>query len=175
VELVVDRSGSMSGAPLTWAKRAASAAVDQLSDTDCAGVIVFDSVATPTVPLAPTAGADRSRTTRRLLDAVEAGGGTELLAALDLAHAELRRAPGSRRRHVLLLTDGQAPSGGLAGRVGAMSRDGITVSTVGLGSGVDADLLRTLARAGGGRFEAVSDPSALVDVFKREIEAVRAN
>ena len=48
----------------------------------------------------------------------------------------------------------------------------MTVSTVGLGAGVDEGLLRMIARLGGGRFYKVADPQSLPRIFTSETEMV---
>jgi hypothetical protein len=53
-----------------------------------------------------------------------------------------------------------------------MLSEAITVTTVGLGDGADADLLRSLADAGGGRYHNVPDPNSLPRIFTRETELV---
>jgi Mg-chelatase subunit ChlD len=166
LELLVDRSGSMSGAPSNWAKAAARDAVDKAADGDCIGVVAFDDTPTVTVPLAPL---DRVAM-RRAIDGIHVGGGTELLPALDVARSELPRASEPKRRHVLLLTDGQAASGDLPELARAMSAEGITLSTIGLGGGIDENLLRALSAQSGGRFYKIDDPAGLVPVFEQELE-----
>ena len=52
-----------------------------------------------------------------------------------LPGAHRRRA--RKRKHVILLTDGQAPQNGIRDLVQAMAAEAITVTTVGLGGGVD--------------------------------------
>jgi secreted protein with Ig-like and vWFA domain len=164
VELVIDRSGSMTGAPIAFAKDAARAAIDRAADGDCVGVVAFDAAPAVVVPLAPVTRAPM----RGAIDAIDARGGTELAPALELARRELSRASG--RRHLLLLTDGQAASGGLVDLSRAMSAEGITIAAVGLGDGVDQQLLRALSL----RFYKVESPAALVQVFEQEMDAVHA-
>jgi hypothetical protein len=53
-----------------------------------------------------------------------------------------------------------------------MAAENITVTTVGLGGGVDENLLRTIADVGGGRFYKVADPQSLPRIFTRETEMV---
>jgi hypothetical protein len=73
---------------------------------------------------------------------------------------------------VILLTDGQAPQNGIRDLVQAMAAEGITVSSVGLGGGIDENLLRMISDLGGGRFYKVTDPQSLPRVFTRETEMV---
>jgi hypothetical protein len=102
---------------------------------------------------------------------IQAGGGTEIFPALDTAYQALSTTR-ARRKHVVLLTDGQAPQNGIRDLVQAMSAEEITVTTVGLGGGVDESLLRMVADVGGGRFYRVADPQSLPRIFTRETEMV---
>jgi Mg-chelatase subunit ChlD len=166
--LVIDRSGSMSGLPLEMAKAAARATADTLSPDDLLEVIAFDSQPTRIVKMTPAR--QRARIQNDIAR-ITPGGGTEIFAALDAAYQSLT-VTRARRKHVILLTDGQAPQGGIKDDVQAMAAEGITVSSVGLGAGIDETLLRTISDLGGGRFYKVVDPQSLPRVFTRETEMV---
>jgi Ca-activated chloride channel family protein len=166
--LVIDRSGSMTGLPLEMAKLAARATADTLAADDLLEVIAFDSQPTRIVRMTA---AKHSARTQGDIARIQAGGGTEIFPALDAAYQALSTTR-ARRKHVVLLTDGQAPQNGIRDLVQAMAAEDITVTTVGLGAGVDETLLRTIADVGGGRFYKVSDPQSLPKIFTRETEMV---
>ncbi len=164
--LAIDRSGSMSGGPLEMAKAACRATLGTLEPTDLLEVIAFDSRPSRAVPMQPAR-------LRASMDAsiarISAGGGTEILASLDMAYQDLLRAH-ARKKHIVLLTDGNADSDGIYEVASAAFADGITVTSVGLGPGVNEALLKTIAEAGGGRYHAVSDAAMLPRIFVREAE-----
>jgi uncharacterized membrane protein len=166
--LVIDRSGSMSGLPLEMAKAAAKATADTLAGEDLLEVIAFDSQPTRIVKM--TAAKHRARIQSDIAR-LAPGGGTEIFSALDAAYQSLSVAR-ARKKHVILLTDGQAPQNGIRDLIQAMAAEGMTVSTVGLGTGVDEGLLRSMSDLGGGRFYKVTDPQSLPRVFTRETEMV---
>ncbi len=166
--LVIDRSGSMSGQPLEMAKAAAKATADTLSSDDLLDVIAFDT--SPTHVVKMTSAKYRARI-QNDISRIQPGGGTEIFSALDAAYQALT-VTAARKKHVILLTDGQAPQGGIRDLVQAMVAEGITVTTVGLGGGVDENLLRMVSDLGGGRFYKVLDPTQLPRVFTRETEMV---
>jgi uncharacterized membrane protein len=166
--LVIDRSGSMSGLPLEMAKAAAKATADTLAGEDLLEVIAFDSQPTRIVKM--TAAKHRERIQSDIAR-LAPGGGTEIFSALDAAYQSLGVAR-ARKKHVILLTDGQAPQNGIRDLIQAMAAEGMTVSTVGLGTGVDEGLLRSISDLGGGRFYKVTDPQSLPRVFTRETEMV---
>ena len=166
--LVIDRSGSMSGKPIEMAKAACQAAVSVLRPDDQVEVIAFDAAPHRAVRMQPV------RYRRRIdeeIRRIRAGGGTNIFPALDMAYQDIS-VVAARRKHVILLTDGQSPTRGLEDLVRAMTADGITLTTVGLGSGVDAEILRSMAEAGGGVYHAVPDASRLPRIFTRETERV---
>ncbi len=78
----------------------------------------------------------------------------------------------ARKKHVILLTDGKASTGGIRDLVSAMIAESITVTTVGLGNDLDEQLLKMIADVGGGRFHAVPDPNNLPRIFTKETEMV---
>lgn len=166
--LVIDRSGSMSGQPLEMAKAAAKATADTLSGDDLLEVIAFDS--SPTRVVKMTSAKYRARIQNDIAR-IQPGGGTEIFSAIDAAYQDLN-ATRARKKHVILLTDGQAPQGGIRETVQSMVAEGQTVTSVGLGSGVDETLLRMISDTGGGRFYKVADPTQLPRVFTRETEMI---
>jgi Ca-activated chloride channel family protein len=166
--LVIDRSGSMTGLPLEMAKQAAKATADTLSPDDLLEVIAFDSQPTRIVRMTP---AKHSARIQSDIARIQAGGGTEIFPALDAAYQALSTTR-AKRKHVVLLTDGQAPQNGIRDLAQAMAAEEITVTTVGLGGGVDESLLRMISEVGGGRFYKVSDPESLPRIFTRETEMV---
>ena len=166
--LVIDRSGSMTGLPLEMAKSAARATVDILASGDLIEVIAFDSQPTRYVKMQPAR--NRSRIANNIAR-IQAGGGTEIFSALDAAYQDMT-VTRARKKHVILLTDGRAPTSGIRDLVQAMIAESITVTTVGLGDEADDQLLRMIADVGGGRYHKVTDPNALPRIFTRETEMI---
>jgi Ca-activated chloride channel homolog len=166
--LVIDRSGSMTGLPLEMSKAACKATVSTLGTDDIIEVIAFDSQPVRYVKFQPTRYGARIQ--NEILR-VQPGGGTEIFPALDMAYQDISVVQ-ARKKHVILLTDGQSPTQGLKDLVQAMVAESITLTTVGLGDQVDVELLRSLADLGGGRFHHVPDPNSLPKIFTRETELV---
>ncbi len=142
--LVIDRSGSMTGLPMEMAKAACTATLGALQPDDLLEVIAFDSTPTRYVKLGPARYRSRIQSD---IERVQPGGGTEIFPAIDMAYQDLSVVR-ARRKHVILLTDGQAAEQGIRELVQAMVSASITVTTVGLGEGVKQDLLRGIADAG---------------------------
>ncbi|KYF67927.1 VWA domain-containing protein [Sorangium cellulosum] len=166
--LVMDRSGSMTGLPIEMAKAAAKATAGVLGSDDLIEVIAFDSAPTRYVKMQPAR--NRSRIAGEIAR-IQPGGGTEIFGALDAAYQDMTVTQ-ARKKHVILLTDGKASTGGIRDLVSAMIAESITVTTVGLGNDLDEQLLKMIADVGGGRFHAVPDPNNLPRIFTRETEMV---
>jgi Ca-activated chloride channel family protein len=148
VIVLLDTSGSMSGAPLAQAVRVASAVVETLRDEDTIEMIAFGSQARRWrgEPAAATAAARQEAL--RWLAALRASGGTEMRAGILEALRGLRA---GAQRQVVLITDGLI---GFEAQVVAAIRERLPASsrlhTVGVGSAVNRSLTGPAARAGHG-------------------------
>jgi uncharacterized membrane protein len=166
--LVIDRSGSMSGEKIELAKEAAKATAEILSPQDLLGVIAFDSQPTTIVRL------QRASNRLRILSDIaklQAGGGTQILPALQEAASQLTPAR-AKVKHVILLTDGQSAYEGIPELLEEMTQNRITVTGVGIGSGADRTLLTMIAEKGGGRFYFTQDPQSIPKIFTKETSQV---
>ncbi|MCH9680610.1 MAG: VWA domain-containing protein [Deltaproteobacteria bacterium] len=170
--LVIDKSGSMSAEDkLDLVKEASRATARTLDPTDEIGVIAFDSSPHVLVRLQPSSNRIRIAGDIRRLTS---GGGTNALPALREAYLQL---VGSNAlvKHVILLSDGQSPEGGINPLVGDMRDADITVSSVGVGAGAGKDLLRRVATRGRGRFYYSHDGTDVPRIFSRETREVTRN
>ncbi len=176
VHIVLDVSGSMSGKAIEDAKKAAQAAVNKLEATDDFSMVTFSDTAQVIVPDGPI-GPRRGQVLSRIRD-VQADGGTNIWAGLDLGYAEAR-APGAGDeavRLVMLLSDGHANGGDtspehLADRAARAFQDGIQTSAFGLGPDYDAPLMSGIADRGAGGYYYVADSSQIEPDLAREIDA----
>ncbi len=166
--LVIDRSGSMSGEKMEMAKNAALGATELLGPSDLVAVIAFDSVANVVTRLQRAANRLRIASD---ISKIQATGGTNILPALAEAHQQLSPAH-ARIKHVILLTDGQAPYQGIGELCDEMSAQGITVSSVGVGREADRTLLAMIAERGGGRFYYTDSAATVPRIFSRETAEV---
>jgi Mg-chelatase subunit ChlD len=148
--LVVDRSGSMEDAfKLRQAKAAAIAAAQSLTKDDRITIIAFGNTAE--VILAPTAARDDAAVAAAV-EAITSEGHTMMFQALATSYALMGRER-TPIRHVVLVTDGMSSDDGKwLDLLNAMTGEGITVSTVGIGLDVDAPKLARLAQWGKGRY-----------------------
>jgi len=167
--MVIDKSGSMEGAKIQLAKRAAVATAEVINPKDQVGLVAFDGASQVILEL--TSALDRTTVTSQIA-ALDAAGGTFLYPALEDAQ-RLLQVSNARRKHVIVLSDGQTEGQGYEDLVGAMAADGLTLSAVGIGEGADMNLLESIARAGGGQAYFTNDFFRIPQIFTRE--ALRAS
>ena len=162
--LVIDKSGSMGGIKIELAKEAARASVELLGRRDKVGVIAFDGSPHWIVDVHPAY--DKEYVLDRIAS-LSAGGGTNLYPALQQAYLALINTM-AKIKHVIILSDGHSQPGDWYGVVSLMRAEGITVSTVGIGSGADMNLLSNIADWGGGRCYFTQDPYSIPQIFAKE-------
>lgn len=166
---VIDKSGSMgSGSEgatkLDLAKAAAIAAADIMNPTDQVGILAFDAVWDWALPFRQV---EKGEWISERLSSLESDGGTDLYKAMLEAH----RAIASKQaaiKHVIVLSDGLTDKADFNALVGKMARDGITVSTVSVGSDADVQLMADIAKNGKGRGYVALDPQTIPQIFTTE-------
>ncbi len=166
--LAVDKSCSMgggAGSKLGMAKEAAIQSAELLSERDLLGIISFDGASSWVSPLADLT--DRQRVFDDI-EALRSGGGTDIYPAVDNGIKALVDSDAALK-HLIVLSDGHTSPGAYEPLIrGAHNGDGITVSTVSIGAGSDVQLMKDLARWGGGNAYTVTDKHAIPAIFTRE-------
>ncbi len=165
IVLVIDRSGSMQGPKLEAAKESARATTEVLAPDDYIAVVAFDSEAQ--VFVRPQRAANKMRISTEI-SRLTSGGGTNIYPGLKEAFEVLQNI-NAKVKHVILMTDGEAPSDGIPELVQEMRGARITVSCVGV-QGADKNLLSMIADAGDGRLYMVEDIGALPRIFAKETQ-----
>ncbi len=173
--LVIDRSGSMSGAKLRDAKRAAHRLVDLLQNEDRLAIVDYG---TDTNLFSSRYATDENRAVmHHRIDGIMEGGGTNIGDGLRVAQRELSKANGEYRvNRLLLMTDGQPTVGmtdnrSLTGLVGAIHRAGVTTTALGVGADFNETLMQRMADMGGGSYGFVrsGDATSLQSMFERDL------
>ncbi len=171
IALVIDRSGSMQGDKIKQAKEAARIAVNRLSGDDIISVIAYDDTVSVLVPA--TKASDRAAILAGI-EQIKAGGSTALFAGVSKGAEEVRKfLDRNRVNRIILLSDGLANVGpdtpGALGELGAsLFKEGISVTTLGLGLGYNEDLMSQLAQRSDGNHAFVEHSGDLVKIFNYE-------
>lgn len=170
--LVIDKSGSMSGDRIERAREAALEAVRRLGPDDLVSVVAFDNGVRTLIPARRVG--DGSAVSEAI-ETITANGGTNLYGGVVAGAEALRRHIEDGYTHrVILLSDGQANVGPQTpealGSLGAqLVREGISVSTIGLGLDFNEDLMTRLARRSDGNTYFVENSRDLGRIFGEEL------
>ena len=173
IAIVLDRSGSMKGDKIVQAKRAAVAAVDRLRDDDIVSVVTYDTNVRVLVPA--TRASDRA-SIRQAIESIQADGNTALFAGVSKGAAEVRKFLDEKHvNRIILLSDGLANVGPsspseLEHLGQSLLKEKISVSTLGLGSGYNEDLMTSLAAASSGNHVFIENADNLIAVFNNEFD-----
>ena len=167
--LIIDKSGSMSAgeygiSQMELAKEAAIRSIDILEAKDYIGVIGFDSEAKWVVD--PVNVIDKDKIIEQIAS-LQPGGGTSIQPSLREGIDALEQIEAGLK-HIILLTDGQAESTGYLPLLETMKEEGMTLSTVAVGSGADKSLLKLLADYGDGRYYSTDVFSDIPSIFTKE-------
>ncbi|MBN1811294.1 MAG: VWA domain-containing protein [Anaerolineae bacterium] len=174
--LVLDHSGSMSGAKLDNLKEAAKLAVDQMGPQDLISIVIFDDkvkVVAPSQPVSDGQGL------KEQIDDIRAGGGTAISRGMKEGLQELRKGVGPDRvSRMLLLTDGETFGDEDVCRrlAGDASGEGIPIVALGLGEEWNEQLLDDIADTAGGTSDFIPEgqPDVILRTFERQVQAAQA-
>jgi len=175
VAIVLDKSGSMTGEKLRKAKDAALASIDRLGPNDIVSVIAYDNTVEVLVPA--TKITDK-QALRAAIERLTAGGSTALFAGVSKGAAEVRKFVDRQRvNRIILLSDGQANVGPSSpaelGNLGSsLIKEGISVTTLGLGLDYNEDLMTQLARKSDGNHYFIENSEDLARRFGYEFDDV---
>ena len=170
--LVLDRSTSMQGMRLQQVKEGTRQIVDRLNDDDALAVVVFSDRAEVILPSQKSI--DKAMA-KSIASTIQPSGGTEMLQGLTagLKELERNRSPESVN-HLILLTDGQTygDEAECLERAEWAGLHQISLTTMGIGSDWNENLLDQMATASGGTSVYIDSPRKVVDVFKATIRSL---
>ena len=175
VVAVIDRSGSMAGAPLASVKNAVKQLIRFAGPDDRISVVVFDDEVQTVLELTHHNDVESAVTA---VSRVRSGGSTNLsggwLKALQILTESGR--PDALRR-IIVLTDGHANVGltsaeEFAPHVSIARASGITTSCIGFADGYDEHFLAAVADAGSGNDYWCAGADQAARVFAQEFEGL---
>ncbi len=177
VSLCIDRSGSMEGAPMEYAKRACDYVVDMLEPNDILSIVTFEEQVDVLMPARRVV---NKALVKEHIHRLEVGNTTNLYDGLMAGCMQIAsvqaQTPGYVNR-VLLLTDGEPTVGlkdytSIVQQVAEQKARGITVTALGFGQEYNEELMAGIARRTGGNYYYIQRPDLLPEVFRRELESL---
>jgi Ca-activated chloride channel homolog len=177
--VVVDTSGSMSGGPIGSVRAGLTRMLDALEPGDRVSLVSFSDKATVVIDGAAAA-ADRAALEAAFAH-LSAGGATNLYdglftgLALARSHKEAAAAGAlAAQNRVVFLSDGEATAGIESGAklrslAEGFARQGISISSIGVGTAFDVKVMRGLGEVGAGNFYFLEDARAVEQVFTDEV------
>src|SRR5437773_2567684 len=172
LSVVLDRSGSMSGAKIEKARQAAMALVDRLGPEDLFSFVTYSDRAELVFPAQEV---EDKEALKRRISRIQPGGSTALYAGVELGAEQVQKhLSGERINRVILLSDGLANVGPSSPRDlrrlgGTLSERGIAVTTIGVGDDYNEDLMAGLAEASDANYYYVKDTEKLPEIFAKEL------
>ena len=173
--LVIDRSGSMTGQKLGYAKQAAAYAVQSLLPDDRVSVVTYDDKVNAIVP--STLAANKASIVGQI-ETVQPGGTTALHDGwLEGAAQVSTYLDPERLNRVILLSDGLANVGEtnpdiIASDVAGLKEHGVSTTTLGVGRDFNEDLMQAIATSGEGTFYFIESPDQLPNIFAAELQGL---
>ena len=166
--IAIDRSYSMKGRKIEYAKEAARASLDLLEEQHYFGVVAFDSQPYVPVPVEPV---KSKRKAEALISRIQASGQTNIYPALGIVYRLLRdlEVP---TKHVILLSDGDTAPAEYERLLKRMRDSNIVVSTVTIGEGGNPGLMRQLSDWGDGRNYLALSADSIPQIFTEETKKV---
>jgi Ca-activated chloride channel family protein len=173
LSVVLDRSGSMQGAPLQVAKQCAEFVQSRLTSDDLISLVAYDDEVTV---LSPSSAASPNDHYREAVQKIDVGGTTNLFGGWEAGVLEVKkRAHLHEINRVLLLSDGclnhgvTDPDQIKAGCLKA-SEEGVKTSTYGLGRHFDESVMCMMAEVSGGNNRYGERVEDLLEGFIEELD-----
>src|SRR5271154_6193075 len=169
---MIDISGSMEGTSITQARAALLQALDRLRPNDRFGILAFNNSYYEFSPTPLIASAENVSAARQFVENLQAGGGTEMLPALQ--HLMQKPQIPGYLRHIILLTDGDLGNEEQIFAALNSHLGGARLYTVAIGSAPNFFLATKMAQFGRGTFTHIanlSEISAQMDHLLNSIES----
>jgi Ca-activated chloride channel family protein len=170
--VALDVSGSMAGAPLDAVKQGLQQMLDHLQPGDHLSLVTFADDVKTLLEYQPVGNAS----IEKAILGLQAGNQTDLYGGVFTAYQVANQhALKNQQNRVLLLTDGSATKGlnapaKLVSLATAWAKQGIGITTIGVGKGADMATLHLIAEVGAGSSYFLDKPTDVKEVFTEEVE-----
>jgi Ca-activated chloride channel family protein len=172
LSLLVDRSTSMKGGRLTQVKLAVNRLIDSLAEMDTLSIVTFSDRAEIVLPSQRPVNKIEAK---GKINAIHAGGGTEIFRGLMYGLAELYKGRDIQGiNHLILLTDGRTygDEEDCLALATEAAPDGIAVSALGIGHEFNDEFLDRLAGTTGGASAHVENEEQVVRFLDEHVRAL---
>jgi Ca-activated chloride channel family protein len=173
--LCLDRSGSMEGDAIEYAKRACGYVVDLLEPQDVFSIVTFAETADVVMPARRVV---NKSLIKDYINRITVGNTTNLYDGLGFACNQIAagKTPATLNR-VLLLTDGDPTAGkkdfhSILGYVSEQKRLDVSVTALGFGPDYSEELVASIAKRSGGNYYYVSRADLIPEVFRAELDVL---
>jgi TolB-like protein len=173
---VIDRSGSMADADkLDWVKDSFDIFIKQVRDVDYVSLVAFDNVAEVVFPATRMNSASNRNKFRYAVHSMRPRGSTNIREGLTLGCLEvMKNLNREYTNRVMFLSDGCDTCGNTHRDILEVARrfcaEGVTISTIGVGSSFDLELMFEMADVGGGSSRFISDSEEMEATFGSELD-----
>jgi len=179
LSIVMDRSGSMEGDKLNYAKDALKYVVNQLDKDDVLSIVLYETGVE--VFLEPQHIEDKAGLLKRI-DEIKTAGSTNIEGGIKKGYSLIKQTKKlvttEMVNRVLLLSDGIANVGITdTEALSAITRnyfeeDKISISTFGVGTDYNENLMSKIALQGGGLYYFINSPEKLPELFNEELKGM---
>lgn len=176
MSIVIDRSGSMHGDKLKYAKEAAKFAVNMLEETDFISVVMYDEAVDVVVP---SISVSNKREILSKIERIGEDGATNLCGGMmEGYHQSKKHKSAQYVNKVLLLSDGLVNEGitdentiiEIAKKED--QENGVAISTFGIGLDFNEKLMAKLAEKGNGNYYFIAKSDEIPYIFDRELSGI---
>jgi len=176
ISIVIDRSGSMQGIKMGYAKRAAKNIIDQLKSEDIVSIVVYDNDVDTIQP--PVHVIEKEKINAKI-NLINPQSSTNLWGGTEQGYQFVERnyKPAFVNR-VLLISDGLANVGLTDSvliriKVQRYKDDkGISLSTFGVGLDYNETLMTDMAETGAGNYYFIDAPDKMTSIFNNELNGL---
>jgi len=173
VSLVIDKSGSMAGEKLKYAKLASKQIVDALNNNDSLSLLTFDQNAEVIVNQQELWDKNGVKSE---INKLKGQWQTSMYEALKLANNEILKGESGKIFRIILLTDGKPTDNenpvDYRNISSKMNDEGITITTCGIGD-YNEELLTIIAENSGGMWYHIVQPADIEKVLYKEINLIK--